>query len=244
MDLRLQSQVQHLSVNADYACHCAGLKRGRVREGHFINTETKRALGALTPDCRAGIGWRRVGSSSVRKSPAVVQEGVGGTDHPTPLPLSVLMQIQRLLASGRGQEVMPCAQHGLDWAAPCCWALWERGAAWPSCFIRAWNWIWPDKVIGTEPCFGGKEAGFMAQCNTNPYTAVWQSRWPIKKGKGLKLRSQLLKIRHYILKILSKSRTFPFSYTVHTESMKQRVVKYYQKNSKLPAWTNLLAPFC
>lgn len=126
MDLRLWSQVQHLSVNADYACHCAGVKRGGVREGHFINTETKRALGALTPDCGAGIGRRRVGSSSVRKSPAVLQEGVGGTDLPTPLPLSVRMQIQGLLASGRGREVVPCAQHGVDWAAPCCWVLWER----------------------------------------------------------------------------------------------------------------------
>lgn len=66
---------------------------GREREGHFIKTETKRALGALTPDCGAGIGRRRVGSSLVRKSPAVRQEGVGGTDLPTPLLLSVLMQI-------------------------------------------------------------------------------------------------------------------------------------------------------
>lgn len=65
-----------------------------MREGHFINTETKRALGALTPDRGAGIGRRRVGSSSVGKSPAVLQEGgLGGTVLPTPLLLSVLMQI-------------------------------------------------------------------------------------------------------------------------------------------------------
>lgn len=54
-----------------------------MREGHFINTETKRALGALTPDCGAGIGRCRVGSGSVRKTPAVLQEGVRGTDLPT-----------------------------------------------------------------------------------------------------------------------------------------------------------------
>lgn len=56
-----------------------------MREGHFIITETKQALGALTPDCGAGIGRRRVGSSSLRKSPAVLREEARGTQSPHPL---------------------------------------------------------------------------------------------------------------------------------------------------------------
>lgn len=40
--------------------------------------------------------------------------------------------------------------------------------------------------------------------------------------------SRLLKIPHNVLEILSKSRRFLLSYTVYTQSMKQRVVKYYQ----------------
>lgn len=44
--------------------------------------------------------------------------------------------------------------------------------------------------------------------------------------------SQLLNIPHNILESLSKNRRFLLSYTVYTQSMKQHVVKCYQRNNE------------